>query len=93
MFFCMMKRLLTTSLCHDLFYSEVSSACTACASVDRHTHHDQGHFALLAGSIGSQDGDHHRNGAHNVQDEEAGVPTLQLEEEEAIDRLIWRGAV
>lgn len=45
-----------------------------------HTHqeHDQGHFALLAGSIGSQDGDHHRNGAHNVQDEEAGVPTLQV---------------
>lgn len=42
------------------------------------THHDQGHFALLVGAVGSQDGDHHGNRAHDVEDDEAGGATLEL---------------
>lgn len=53
------------------------------------THYDQAHFALLVGPVGSQDGDHHGNSAHNVEDDEAGGPTLHLEAEQVIDRLKW----
>lgn len=51
-------------------------------SAELHTHHNQGHFALPVGPVGSQDGDHHGDGAHHVEDDEAGGPTLQLEEAE-----------
>lgn len=57
-------------------------------SADLSTHHNQGRSALLVGSIGSQDGNHHGNGAHDVEGGEADGSTLQLEEEEVIDRFL-----
>lgn len=56
---------------------------------DLFTHHDQRHFALLVGPVGSQDGDHHGDGAHHVQDDEAGGATLQLQADQVIDRLTF----
>lgn len=39
------------------------------------------------GPVGPQDGDDHGNSAHDVEDDEAGDPRLQLEAEQVIDRL------
>lgn len=39
------------------------------------------------GPIGPQDGDDHGNGAHDVEDDEAGDPRLQLGDEQVMDRL------
>lgn len=58
---------------------------------DVYTHNDQAHFALLVGSVGSQDGDHHGYDAHDVQDDEARHPTLHLKAEETSDRFIFLG--
>lgn len=55
-----------------------SSACT---------HHNQTHSVLFVGPIGSQDGDHHGNAAHDVQDDEAGSVAFELGAEEA--RVEW----
>lgn len=60
------------------FRFTVAQSCAAALC----THHDQGPFALLVGSVGSQDGDHHGDDAHNVEDEQAGDLTRQLQEEE-----------
>lgn len=43
------------------------------------THHNQTHSVLLVGSIGSHDGDHHGNGAHDVEGDEAGDATFELQ--------------
>lgn len=63
-----------------LFPSEVSASCAARVLAALCTHHRQAQFALPVGSIGSQDGDHHCNSAHDV---DAIDPSLHLEAEKA----------
>lgn len=43
------------------------------------THHNQTHSVLLVGPIGSHDGDHHGDGAHDVEGDEAGEATIELQ--------------
>lgn len=43
-----------------------------------HQEHDQAAFALRVRSVGSQDGDHQGDGAHDIEDEQAGGPTRQI---------------
>lgn len=43
------------------------------------THHNQAHFALLVGPVGSQNGNHHGHRANDVQGDEAAGAIWQLQ--------------
>lgn len=53
------------------------------------THHNQGNSALFVGSIGSQDSQHHDDGAHDIEAEQTTVPTLQLRPKAVNKSQIW----
>ena len=52
-----------------------------CAA-DPLAHRDQGPFALFMGPVGSQGGDRHGEDAHDVEGDEGGVLTFQLQAED-----------
>lgn len=51
------------------------------------THHNQTHSVFLVGPVGSHGGDHHGNGAHDVQEDEAEDATFQLQAEQSSGEL------